>query len=346
MKILIITDAWHPQINGVVRTYEHLNKALIKRGHDIAVISPNDFPHQMPMPGYSEIKLTLFPYKRLSKLIEEHKPDSIHIATEGPLGCAARKYCNKNNIRFNTAYHTQFPDYIAKRIAKICPPLYSPVKNTVIRWIRNFHAQAKPTFVATQSLEETLKRWDFKNEMAHLTRGVNLDHFTPGPKTLFNELQSPIALYVGRIAIEKNIEDFLKMQWEGSKVLVGDGPSRAMLSEKYPDAHFVGTQQGSSLIEHYRSADLFVFPSKTDTFGMVLIEAMACGLPIAAYDVTGPKDIVTQSYIGALSKSDLNQAAQQAFSQSSPQDKEKRAQYAQTHYTWDIVAEQFERAIT
>jgi glycosyltransferase involved in cell wall biosynthesis len=347
MKILIITDAWHPQVNGVVRTYEHMNEALIKRGHEVQVISPNDFKWRMPMPGYSEIDLTLLPYPRLKKLIEAANADHIHIATEGPLGIAARKYCVKTDTEFSTAYHTQFPDYIAKRIAKPFPFLYKPVHERIKRMVRWFHAPASVMFVATQSLEDEMRAWGFQTPIARLTRGVKLDQFTPRGEgeeaALFKDLKAPIALYVGRIAIEKNIEAFLQMEWDGTKVLVGDGPSRTYLSKKYPGAQFVGKKEAQDLAAHYRDADLFVFPSRTDTFGMVLIEAMASGLPIAAYNVTGPKDIVVEEYLGALDEDDLSKAAKTAINKGTTQE---RASHARTHYTWDKVAEQFEAAIT
>ncbi len=196
--------------------------------------------------------------------------------------------------------------------------------------------------VATKSLEEELRSWRFQNPIYNLTRGVKLNQFYPGKPTLFNDMKGPIALYVGRIAIEKNIEDFLKMEWEGTKVLVGDGPSKQSLQHKYPNALFTGIKEGTDLAEHYRSSDLFVFPSRTDTFGMVLIEAMASGLPVAAYDVTGPKDIITESFMGTLDE-DLATAAKKALSCGSP---EKRAAYIHENYTWEKVGSQFEKIIT
>ena len=337
MKILVISDAWYPQLNGVVRTYEHLMEELQKLGHTMEVIGPRDFPMRVPTPGYPEIKLAVLPYRRLKKLIEEKNADKIHVSTEGPLGLAGRKYCLKHNIPFSTSYHTQFPDYIAKRIAKFLPFLYNPVRNAAIGHMRKFHAPSSAMMVATQSLEDTLLEWGFKNPIHRLTRGAKIDIFKPGKKTKFQDLKGPVALYVGRVAIEKSVEDFLEMEWEGSKVVVGDGPAREELEEKHPDAHFLGVKTGEDLGEHYRSADVFVFPSTTDTFGMVLIEALAAGTPVAAYDVTGPKDIIDQDFLGVLD-SDLGKAAKLALNCGTSK---QRAEHAREHYTWEKVARQY-----
>lgn len=342
MKILIITDAWHPQVNGVVRTYEHLSEELQKLGHIVNVIGPSDFPRRIPTPGYAEIELVFAPYRRLSTMIEAQNPDCIHIATEGPLGWAARRYCLKHNRAFSTAFHTQFPDYIAKRVAKLLPPLFRPAHAIAKAHIRRFHKPSSAMMVATKSLEETLKSWGFKNPMHHVTRGAKLDLFYPAAKTKFKNLKGPIALYVGRIAIEKSIEDFLSMEWSGSKVIVGDGPDREALEAQYPDAVFTGTQTNKDLADHYRSADVFVFPSRTDTFGMVLVEAMACGLPVAAYNVSGPKDIIDQNYLGSLHDTDLAAAARAALKNGDPK---KCASHARQHFTWENASRQYEDAL-
>ncbi len=342
MKLLIITDAWHPQVNGVVRTYEYINAELEKMGHEIHVIGPNDFPRTFPMPSYPEVQVALAPGKRLVRLINEYAPDSIHIATEGPLGSAARRYCMKRNYQFSTCYHTHFPDYIATRLSKHAPPLYDSVHSIAKSYVRNFHSTSTAMMVATKSLKDELISWNFQNHMHHLTRGVNTDIFHLGEPTIFKDLPRPIALFVGRVAIEKNIEAFLSMEWTGSKVIVGEGPSLSLLSQKYPDVHFVGKKTAKDLGDHYRSADLFVFPSKTDTFGMVLIEALACGLPVAAYNVTGPKDIITQDFLGSLDD-DLSKAAKKALN--SKDNKTKRSQHVKQHYSWRRAAEQFEGAM-
>jgi len=342
LKILIITDAWYPQVNGVVRTYEHISEELRNRGHEVKVIGPEHFPWCVPLLGYAEIKLVLAPYKHLSQLIEAYGPDKIHLSTEGPLGWAGRRYCLERGLPFSTSYHTQFPDYMAKRLTKFLPFLYKTVHTIGRKYVRTFHAPSSSMNVATQSLKDTLKSWGFKNPMHDLTRGANFDLFHTAPKTLFHDLPRPVALYVGRIAIEKNIEDFLAMPWEGSKVVVGDGPSRASLEKKYDTARFVGKKTGEDLAQHYQSADLFVFPSRTDTFGMVLVEAMACGLPVAGYNVTGPKDIITEPFLGALEDTDLGAAARKALTCGTPSQREA---HAREFYTWERAGAQFEEAL-
>ena len=346
MKILIITDAWHPQVNGVVRTYEYMCAELEKMGHDIKIIGPTDFALNMPMPGYSEIRMVLFASHKLKRLIEQYGPDHIHIATEGPLGWAARKYCVRNNKLFSTSYHTHFPDYAAKRAAKLRASFYAPVRKYCIGLIRKFHAPSSVIFTATQSLDEELRSWGIENDFARLSRGVYLDRFHPAKTqedfAIYKDMPRPIALYVGRVAIEKNLEDFLAMTWSGSKVVIGDGPSMQALSNKYTDAAFLGKQEGDALASYYRAADLFAFPSRTDTFGIVLIEALASGLPIAGYNVTGPKDIVTQDILGALEETDFSAAAARAIATNNIKNaREKRAKFVKDNYTWENTAEQF-----
>lgn len=345
MKLLIITDAWFPQVNGVVRTYEHLKEEMQKLGHDVKVIGSIDFPVRMPLPGYSEIKLAIKPYKRLCQYIEDYAPDRIHISTEGPLGWAGRKYCLKNNVPFTTSFHTMFPDYVAKRFARFTPFLYGFWHNFGVKYVRNFHEPSATMFVATQSLEDQLIAWDFKTPMHRLTRGANLDQFFPlkkgQKKTVYQDLKAPIALYVGRVAIEKNIEAFLDMDWDGTKVVVGDGPSKEELENQYPAAIFAGKHEGEDLAAYYRCADVFVFPSKTDTFGMVIIEALASGIPVAGYNVTGPKDIVDDPALGVLTEDDLSTAAKQALKIPNPK---ARADHVKKLYTWEHAGKQFEDA--
>jgi glycosyltransferase involved in cell wall biosynthesis len=338
LKILIVTDAWHPQINGVVRTYEHLREELLDMGHTVKIIGPADFPRSFPMPGYSEIMLVLFPYHRLHRMIAEFDADLLHIATEGPLGLAARRYARNYGMEFTSCYHTHFPDYAAKRAKKIFAPLAEPVRKIGIAFVRWFHRVSSCVFVATQSLEDALYDWRFTAPLKRMTRGVNHDLFSPGEKNLFQGLQKPVALYVGRVTIEKNLESFLAMDYKGSKIIVGSGPDETALRKKYPDAHFTGMKSGKDLADHYRSADIFVFPSRTDTFGMVLVEAMACGLPIAAYPVTGPIDIITQDFLGALDE-DLAVAAHNALN--ARRSAEDRARYARDNYSWHKAALQF-----
>ncbi len=346
MKVLIISDAWHPQVNGVVRTYEYLRKELMELGHQVDVIGPADFAASIPMPFYPEIKLVIRPYKRLKQIIEDFKPDKIHVATEGPLGWAARDYCLAHNMNFTTCYHTQFPDYVAKRFAWLIPPLYSVVHRLAIKVVRQFHAPSHGLMVATKSLEQQLLEWGFKTPLKTLSRGVELKIFHPDKSeddpALLSDLKRPVALYVGRIAIEKNLEAFLEMPWHGSKVMVGDGPARASLEKKYTDALFVGKKAREELANYYRSSDVFVFPSKTDTFGIVLIEALACGLPVAAYNVMGPKDIVIHDYLGALEEADLQKAAENALKNV---DKDKCVQYVSNNFSWKAAGKQFVDAL-
>lgn len=336
---MVISDAWLPQVNGVVRTYEHLGEELRKLGHDFHVIGPADFPRRMKMPGYAEIELALFPYSRLKNMIAAYAPTTIHVATEGPLGWAARHYCRKHGIRFTTAYHTQFPDYIAKRLSKYLPFLYAPVKNAATAWLRLFHAPAAGIVTTTPSLNAELKKKGYATPLHAMKRGAALDIFQPGEATLFHDMKQPIALYVGRVAIEKNLEDFLAMRWSGTKIIVGEGPSLGALKKKYPDVLFAGKKTGAELAAHYRSAHVFVFPSRTDTFGIVLVEALACGLPVAAYNVTGPRDIVTDDFLGTLHHDDLSDAAHRALAlkEHAP----ARAVHAREHYAWSAIARQF-----
>jgi len=337
LKILIVSDAWHPQINGVVRTYEYLCDELSKMGYEVKVIGPADFPKSYPMPGYDEIRLVVFPYFRLCRMIAEFEPDVLHIATEGPLGLAARRYAKNYGIEFTSCYHTHFPDYAAKRAAKYLRVLEEPVRKIGIAFVRWFHSYSSCLFTATQSLENTLRGWNFNCPIKRMTRGIDHAVFHEGDKTLFADLPKPVALYVGRVAIEKNLDAFLSMEWKGSKVIVGDGPDLQLMKFKYPGVIFAGVKTGVALADHYRSAELFVFPSKTDTFGMVLIEAMACGLPIAGYNVTGPKDIVTADFLGAVDD-DLSHAAECALKHGTPV---QRAAHARDNYSWRKAAEQF-----
>mgnify|MGYP002152486009 CR=1 FL=1 len=270
-------------------------------------------------------------------MMEDFTPDYVHISTEGPLGWAGWKICKAKDIRHTTTYHTQFPDYISKRVAKYLPFLAVPVYNFAVNLVRKFHSRSKTIFVATPSLEESLKKWEFTAPMQRLTRGVDTDIFTPEGEKIFHDIPKPVALYVGRIAIEKNLEDFLKMEWPGSKVLVGNGPSLGTLKDQYPDAHFAGVKTGHDLAAHYRSADVFVFPSRTDTFGMVMVEALACGIPVAAYPVMGPIDIITSPILGILDDN-LSKAAQEALKHGS---REERVQHIKNFYTWEKACDQY-----
>lgn len=332
LKILIVSDAWEPQINGVVRTYQNIIPHLQAMGHEVNVIGPKRFLNTA-MPGYDEIRLALMPYYRLKGLIKKYQPDAIHIAVEGPLGWAARRYCLMKNIPFTTSYHTHFPDYIAKRVA-IAKDM---ARQKGIDFVRRFHAPAASVMVATPSLEKELLQFGFKNAFRRLSRGVDAQLFKPDYVDIFKDLPKPVMLYVGRVAVEKNLEAFLALKRSGTKVIVGKGPDMDILQKKYPEALFVGPKIDVDLAAHYASADVFVFPSRTDTFGIVLIEALAAGVPVAGYPVTGPIDIITESFLGAVDE-DLDKAVTMALSCGT---KEERATYAAKHYSWPQVAKDF-----
>lgn len=340
MRILIVSDAWEPQVNGVVRTYQYIRDELIKAGHVVDIIGPDRF-RSFPMPGYREIDLAYWPLHKLEGMIAGFEPDTIHIAAEGPLGWKTRTLCHRRGWKYSTCYHTHFPDYVRARVAKVFKPLANFAKRLSIASLRRFHKKSSALLVATQSLENTLKEWNFAPPMKRLLRGVLTDTFHPGEKTLFQDMPKPISLYVGRVAIEKNLPAFLEMNIPGTKIVVGDGPSMEELKRRFPEVQFVGKKVGEDLADHYRSADIFVFPSKTDTFGMVLIEALACGLPVAAYDVPGPKDIVTAPFLGAVD-ADLMKAYDNAQLEGTP---EQRFEHVQRYYTWDKVAQDFARYV-
>ena len=284
MKIALITDAWHPQVNGVVRTLTAVTGQLLRSGHTVAVIAPDQF-RTIPAPSYPEIRLALVSPAAVSRRLRALEPDSIHIATEGPLGWAARRYCLREGLPFTTAFHTQFPDYIARRTG-LPADWFWPA-------IRKFHRPAARIMVATETVRKQL-RGQGLTQLHDWSRGVDcsLFHRDRPPPDLFYKLPRPIQLYVGRVAVEKNIAAFLSNGHPGSKVVVGDGPALAMLKGRYRDAHFLGKQSGDALAACYAGADVLVFPSRTDTFGLVMIEALACGTPVAAFPVTGPVDVL------------------------------------------------------
>jgi glycosyltransferase involved in cell wall biosynthesis len=285
MRIALVTDAWAPQINGVVRTLGAVTAELARRGHEVDVISPCEY-RSLPCPTYPEIRLALAGPHAVGERLRRFMPEAIHIATEGPLGWAARRRCLARGRHFTTAYHTQFPDYMARR-SRLPAALFWP-------YIRRFHGPSSGVMVATPTIRKQLAAQGV-TRLRHWSRGVDLGQFGPdvAPPDLFFELPRPIQLYVGRVAVEKNIEAFLGNRHPGSKVVVGDGPAMAKLQVQFPDAHFVGRQSGAALAACYAGADVFVFPSRTDTFGLVMIEALACGTPVAAYPVPGPLDILT-----------------------------------------------------
>lgn len=324
MNVLIVSDAWTPQVNGVVRTIVNVRAELEQMGHTVEVIGPDRF-RTVPMPSYPEIRLALWPARRLAQMIDAAVPDCIHIATEGPLGFAARKYCLKRGIPFTTAYHTRFPEYVRDRI-----PVPLALGYAVVR---RFHGPSSAVMVATQTIEDALRARGFAN-LKRWTRGVDTNLFRPRDKS-FIAGPRPVSMYVGRVAVEKNIEDFLKLDLPGVKYVVGDGPARAELEKKYPDAVWVGARHGEELARYYAAADVFVFPSRSDTFGLVLLEALACGVPVAAYPSPGPLDVIGDSGVGALNE-DLAAAVRQALTVSP-----RLCRDHALRYSWRASAEQF-----
>ncbi|MCP9439316.1 MAG: glycosyltransferase family 1 protein [Nitrospira sp.] len=296
MRIAIATDAWLPQVNGVVRTLGHTVDHLRASGHEVRLITPADF-RTYPCPTYPSIRLALFPKPGVKRTLKEFRPHAIHIATEGPIGHAARALCRNLSLPFTTSYHTQFPEYIRAR----CP--------VPVRWsyayLRRFHSRAVRTMIATESMRSLLRERGFKN-LEIWARGVDSELFQPGPKSLLSDPR-PISMYMGRVAVEKNIEAFLQLDLPGSKYVVGDGPDLELLRRRYPDVRFTGPKSGQELAAYLAAADVFVFPSLTDTFGLVLLEAMACGVPVAAYPVPGPIDVVQPGKTGMLDN-DLRRA--------------------------------------
>ena len=324
MRIALVTDAWFPQINGVVRTLERVRRELEAEDHQIDVIHPGLF-RTLPCPTYPEIRLSLLPGRKLRRLLESFSPDAIHIATEGPLGIAARRYCLKREKAFTTSYHTRFPEYLAARF---------PVKDSwAYAFMRRFHNSGDGTMVATASMRQELGERGF-TKVRTWTRGVDTELFRPlTPPDI--PLERPVFINVGRVAVEKNLEAFLDLDLPGSKVIVGGGPQLEELRKRYPEVHFLGPKQGEELVRHYALGDVFVFPSRTDTFGLVLLEALACGLPVAAYPVPGPLDVVGNSGVGRLDE-DLEKACKSALAIPS----DRCRPYAE-RYSWHACAMQF-----
>ena len=302
MKIVIVTDAWYPQVNGVVRTLERTVCELNAMGHETRVVSPQSF-HTIPCPTYPEIRLSLTTAAGVGGEIEKYTPDHVHIATEATLGRAARSYCQLSGRPFTTSYHTRFPEYVNARFPIPISWSYA--------YLRSFHNSGNGCMVATPSLKRDLAAHGF-NKLVPWTRGVDRELYHPDKRVDLG-LNGPIQLYVGRVAVEKNIEAFLKTDVEGTKIVVGDGPARDELEIKYPDVKFVGAKFGDELARYYASADVFVFPSKTDTFGIVMLEALASGVPVAAYPVMGPIDVIgCDKTVGFLSEN-LAEAIKQAL---------------------------------
>src|SRR5450432_2401716 len=323
MRILVATDAWHPQVNGVVRTLTTMADAARALGVEVSFLTPQSF-RTFAMPSYPDLRLAL-PYRaKIARLIADARPDSIHIATEGPIGLLVRRHCRKHRLPFTTSFHTRFPEYISARM-----PIPESWIWAALRW---FHGASQAVMAATPALAAELRSRGFRNVVLW-PRGVDTGLFHPRAADL--GLPRPVFLSVGRVAVEKNLESFLELDLPGSKVVVGDGPARAALERKYPQAVFLGALHGERLAEAYAAADVFVFPSRTDTFGLVLLEALASGLPVAAFPVTGPRDVIGAAPVGALNE-DLREACLAAL-KISPQ---ACLEFAAGH-TWEASARSF-----
>jgi len=326
LRILIVSDAWYPQVNGVVRALDTTARHARLLGHEVDVIGPDRF-RSVPLPSYPEIRIALRPKAKLARMITAFAPDALHIATEGPLGWAARDWALKNDVAFTSSFHTQFPEYVWLRTRIPLAWTYGI--------IRRFHTRASRVMVTTETLRGALARHGVHNTVIW-PRGVDTELFRPYPKDAAGlDLPRPILAYVGRVAVEKNLEAFLSLKTPGTKLVVGDGPSRTALERKYPGVVFVGAKQGEDLARHYACADCFVFPSKTDTFGMVMLESLACGVPVAAFPVQGPNEAVGGTGVGVLDD-DLTKAIDQALA--IPADKCRA--YAET-LSWTKATEVF-----
>lgn len=327
MKIALCTDAWLPQINGVVTTWMKISRIMAERGDELEVIHPG-IGRTMACPRYPQIRLALWPGAKVAAMLEKLRPEAIHIATEGPIGGAARRWCRKNRLPFTTSYHTQFPLYLKQ---------YAGIPETLsYAFLRRFHQDAAATLVPTRSLTETLQKRGFER-LVTWTRGVDYRQFTPpgNRAAIYPDLPRPVFLYCGRVAREKNLDAFLALDLPGSKVIIGDGPDRARLEKRFPGVHWTGFRQGPELARLVSGGDVFVFPSKTDTFGVVMLEAMACGLPVAAYPVTGPVDVVDPGVSGFLDH-DLGRAALNCL-KLNPRDCRRQAE----SFNWQRVADIF-----
>jgi len=337
MKILLVTDAWKPQMNGVVRTLSKTVEECRKAGHTVEVIAPSDGFMTFPLPTYPDIKIALFAKREVERRLVMFGPDAVHIATEGPLGWAARALCLKWGMPFTTSYHTKFPEYVQARFPFIPPFILTTL---AYRFVRSFHNSCGRIMVTTPSMADYLRDKNFEN-LAVWARGVDLTQFRPGMRLLDGEdiyagMERPIFINVGRVAVEKNIEAFLELDLPGSKVVVGDGPGLVGLQKKYAGkVEFVGAKYGAELARYYGDADVFVFPSKTDTFGLVIIEAMATGTPVAGYPVSGPIDIIPGSGAGVVDE-DLHMAALACLEL----DRSAAAGHAK-NYSWEQVASDF-----
>jgi len=324
MKIALVTDAWLPQVNGVVTTLLELQEGLWARGHEVAVIEPSTF-RRFACPGYRELELAWRPGRRVAEMLDAARPDAIHIATEGPLGSAARAHCLRRGLAFTTAFHTRFPDILAKA-------LHVP-ERWGYAWFRRFHAPSSGVMVPTVGMRQILQRHGFTN-LRTWSHGVDLKLFRPLDGSDLG-LPRPVFLYVGRVSYEKNLEAFLRLDLPGTKLVYGVGPLLPRLQREYPHVQWRGVVPRSELVRVYSAADAFVFPSRSETFGLVMLEAMACGTPVAAYPVTGPLDVLGDSD-GGVMHDDLREAALRALAVP-----RERALARAREFNWHAVCEQF-----
>ncbi len=329
-KILFVTDAWRPQVNGVVRVLEAHLDILKKRGHEVSVIEPGQFM-TVPMPFYPEIRLALFPRRRLARALDEFRPDAVHLMTEGPLGLAARAACRARGIPFTTWYHSHFQLYVDARLRGLLRPVHA-----YLRW---FHGAAARTMVSTETLKRELESTGFTN-IAVVPLGVDVEHFARNPAPPLPPLSKPVFVYFSRLAPEKSPEEFLRLDLPGTKLVIGDGPLRDKLERKYGRKNkFIGYKHGKELVDWLSLCDVLVFPSRTETFGLVVVEALSCGIPVAAHDVMGPKDIITPGKDGYLGK-DLKNDALKCL-ELSPADCRATA----LRYSWEHSVDAFLRTL-
>jgi glycosyltransferase involved in cell wall biosynthesis len=324
MKLALVTDAWLPQVNGVVTTLLELQDGLMARGHEVCLIEPSAFK-RFACPGYREIELAWRPGKQVARLLDDARPDAIHIATEGPLGSAARAHCLRHGLAFTTAFHTRFPDILAKA-------LHIP-ERWGYAWFKRFHAPSAGVMVPTDGMLRILEGHGFEN-LRPWSHGVDLSLFAPVPDADLG-LRRPVFLYVGRVSYEKNLEAFLQLDLPGSKLVYGVGPLLDRLQRQYPQVHWRGVVPRSELVQVYSAADAFVFPSHSETFGLVMLEAMACGTPVAAFPVPGPLDVLGDSDGGVL-HDDLQHAALEALKVP-----RERARARALQFDWRPVCDQF-----
>ena len=326
MKILIVTDAWEPQVNGVVRTLKMTRRELERLGHHVEVISPQGF-RSIPCPTYPEISLALTGERELARRIDQFSPDCLHIATEGPLGWLARRVAQRRKWPFTTAYHSRFPEYVHARF------------RIPTRWtyalLRRFHNAARATLAPTPAIVNDLKVRGFHGARLW-SRGVDLETFSHQGDRLERPADKPVFLYVGRIAVEKQVDAFLRLDLPGEKWVAGEGPARKRLQTLYPEARWLGVLSGASLAALYRTADVMVFPSVTDTFGLVMVESMACGTPVAAFPVTGPIDVIGRSGGGAM-HADLREACLQALAIPRKKARQRAEQFSWSAATGQIL---------